>query len=69
MVLARKASGDYGQHNTWAWSSDHLDRPWAYKGELTKEQRKLEDIIKEASEATRNKPGRSRFENKRKRFK
>ena len=39
MVLARKVSGDYGQHNTWAWNSDHLERPWAYKGELTKEQK------------------------------
>ena len=41
MVLARKVSGDYGKHNTWAWNSDHLDRPWAYKGKLTKEQRKI----------------------------
>ena len=39
MVLARKVSGDYGQHNTWAWNSDHLERPWPYQGELTKEQK------------------------------
>ena len=41
LVLARKVSGDYGQHSTWAWNSDHLDRPWAYRGKLTKEQRKI----------------------------
>ena len=41
MVLARKVSGDYGQHNTWAWNSDNLDRPWAYTGKITKEQRKI----------------------------
>ena len=40
-VLARKVSGDYGQHNTWAWNSDNVDRPWAYTGKLTKEQRKI----------------------------
>ena len=40
MVLARKVSGDYGMHNTWAWNSEHLVRPWAYTGKLTKEQRK-----------------------------
>ena len=41
MVLARKVSGDYGMHNTWAWNSEHLVRPWAYTGKLTKEQRKI----------------------------
>ena len=41
MVLARKVSGDYGLHNTWAWNSDNLVRPWAYTGKLTKEQRKI----------------------------
>ena len=41
MVLARKVSGDYGMHNTWAWNSDHLVRPWTYTGKLTKEQRKI----------------------------
>ena len=39
MVLARKVSGDYGQHSTWAWNSDHLERPWIFQGELTKEQK------------------------------
>ena len=39
MVLARKLSGDYGQHSTWAWNSDHLERPWIFQGELTKEQK------------------------------
>ena len=34
MVLTRKVSGDYGQHNTWAWNSDYLDRPWAYTGKI-----------------------------------
>ena len=41
MVLVRKVSGDYGQHNTWAWNSDHLERPWPYTGKLTKEQREI----------------------------
>ena len=41
MVLERKVSGDYGLHNTWAWNPDHLTRPWAYEGKLTKEQRKI----------------------------
>ena len=41
MVLARKVSGDNGQYNTWAWNSDNLDRPWAYTGKLTKEQRRI----------------------------
>ena len=39
MVLARKVSGDYGQHNTRAWNSQHLERPWEYQEELTKEQK------------------------------
>ena len=39
MVLARKVSGNYGQHSTWAWNSDHLKRPWEFQGELTKEQK------------------------------
>ena len=41
MVIARKVSGDYGLHNTWAWNSDNLVRPWVYTGKLTKEQRKI----------------------------
>ena len=41
MVLARKVSGDYGLHNTWAWNSDHLERPWPYEGKLTPEQREI----------------------------
>ena len=41
MILARKVSGDYGLHNTWAWNSDHLARPWAYTGNLTKKQRRI----------------------------
>ena len=41
MMLARKVSGDYGQHSTWAWNSDNLDRPGAFTGKLTKEQRKI----------------------------
>ena len=41
MVLARKVSGNYGLHNTWAWNSDNLTRPWAYEGKLDKEQRKI----------------------------
>ena len=39
MMLARKVSGDYGQHSTWAWNSDHLERPWEFQGELTQEQK------------------------------
>ena len=39
MILARKVSRDYGQHSTSAWNSDHLERPWAFQGELTKEQK------------------------------
>ena len=41
MVLARKVSGDYGQHSTWAWNSDHLERPWKLKGPLTSEQKQI----------------------------
>ena len=41
MVLARKVSGDYGQHSTWAWNSDHLERPWKFKGPLTSEQKQI----------------------------
>ena len=41
LVLARKLSGDYGKHNTWAWNSKQLNRPWAYKGKLDKEKRKI----------------------------
>ena len=25
----KKSTGDYGQHNTWAWKYDDLDKPWA----------------------------------------
>ena len=39
MILARKVSGDYGQHSTWAWNSDHLERPWEFQGRLTQEQK------------------------------
>ena len=39
MILARKVSGDYGQHSTWAWNSDHLARPWHFQGVLTPEQK------------------------------
>ena len=41
MVLARKVSGDYGLHNTWAWNSDYLTRPSAYQRKLDLEQRKI----------------------------
>ena len=43
LVLARKLFGDYGQYNTWAWNSKHLNRPWTYKGKLTKEQREIQE--------------------------
>ena len=39
MILARKVSRDYGQHSTWAWNSDHLERPWDFQGVLTQEQK------------------------------
>ena len=39
MILARKVSGDYGQHSTWAFNSDHLERPWDFQGVLTQEQK------------------------------
>ena len=41
MVWARKVSGDYGQHSTWAWNSDHLEQPWKFKGPLTSEQKQI----------------------------
>ena len=41
MILARKVSGDYGQHSTWAWNSDHLARPWNFQGVLTPEQKQI----------------------------
>ena len=34
-----KLSGDYGQHNTWAWNSEHLYRPWS--GKIDKERKKI----------------------------
>ena len=68
MVLARKVSGDYGQHNTWTWNSDNLDTPWAYTGKLTKEQRKIRRHYLGNKQGYKKKPGRLKFENKRQRF-
>ena len=41
LVLARKLSGDYGQHNTWAWNSKHLYRPWDYRKKIDKEKKAI----------------------------
>ena len=45
MVLARKVSGDYGLHNTWAWNSDHLLRPLGIHREINKGAKKNQKTL------------------------